>query len=162
MIRGLLLAVSLLLFASTGCSISRLATARIEISAGTNRVVVTQPKDTVFKRLSFNPATGAIEVTGYASAANAAAIAAQQAQTEAITGAVTSAMASAQAAAERMVGAYMGRPSAGPSISVPLSPPQTRSIPPPQDPVIIHPFYQGPPNAIDLTAPGFTKPPPAE
>lgn len=133
-----------LLVVLTGCgSISRLATARIEITAGTNRVVVTQPKDTVFKKLSYDPSTGAIEVSGYASAANAAAIAAQQAQTEAITSAVTSAMASAQASAQQMLNAYMGRPGAVASPATPSPYPQARAVPSPLDSNITQPFNQG-------------------
>jgi hypothetical protein len=143
-----------LLVVLTGCgSISRLATARIEITAGTNRVVVTQPKDTVFKKLSYDPSTGAIEVTGYASAANAAAIAAQQAQTEAITSAVTGAMASAQASAEKMLNAYMGRPGAFAAPSAPAAVPQARSIAPPTEQTLIHPLYQG--NGLATTLPNI-------
>ena len=89
----LLAGLCALVFGTSGCAgMNKLTTARIEMEsiteAGTNRVKVVQPKDTVFKKLRFDPETGELEVTGYASAANAAAIAGQQAQTEVVAGAL--------------------------------------------------------------------------
>lgn len=67
-----------------GCGgVPRLVTARVEIAAGTNRVTVIQPKDTTIDSLRFDPAKGALEMKGYASAGNAEAIAAARAQAEA-------------------------------------------------------------------------------
>jgi hypothetical protein len=93
-----------LMLTTSGCSSMRgLATARIEIVSGTNRLLVVQPKDTVFKKLEFNPTTGAIEVTGYASAANAAAVAAQQAQTESIAASINQGIGQASTLAQQMM-----------------------------------------------------------
>lgn len=70
-----------LVIAGTGCaSASRVTTAGITLQAGTNRVVVTQPKDTIIGRLEFDPATGRLVVIDYQSTANAGAIEAARAQ----------------------------------------------------------------------------------
>ena len=66
-----------------GCrGYSPLVTAKIEIVSGTNRVTVTQPKDTTVEELSVNPGTGALRMRGYASAGNVEAISAARAQSE--------------------------------------------------------------------------------
>ncbi len=102
-----------------GCgSIRQLTTARIEIQAGTNRVPIVQPKDTVVRNLTYNPATGAIELTGYSSAANAAALAAQQAQSEAIATSFREGFGSAMATADKLVAAYLHTPAPAAASSV--------------------------------------------
>lgn len=106
----------------TGCGgLRRLTTAEIQIHHGTNSITVRQPKDTVMKRLSYNPGTGAVEVTGYSSAANAAAIAAQVAQTEAISQTVTAGIERAMQSMQSMVAAYLRQPAAAAAIP-PASP----------------------------------------
>jgi hypothetical protein len=123
----LLFGLVALALSQTGCrSIARLTSARIEIVSGTNRLSVIQPKDTVFKKLEFNPATGAIEVSGYSSAANAAAVEAQRAQSEAIANAITQTFSAAQDSAQKAFSAYMGNISALRS-----APPETVPTPKP-------------------------------
>ena len=134
-----------LMLTTSGCSSMRgLATARIEIVSGTNRLLVVQPKDTVFKKLEFNPTTGAIEVTGYASAANAAAVAAQQAQTESIAASINQGIGQASTLAQQMMQAYSkGAAAAPPAEPAPVPPAPRPPAPKPQGPVAIIPGGTG-------------------
>lgn len=76
-----LLNLVLLAMLASGCAgVARLVSARVEIRAGTNVVTLVQPKDTTVRKLQFNPATGALIMEDYASAANPAAIEAARAQ----------------------------------------------------------------------------------
>lgn len=79
-----ILTLTAIVIALVGCaSPSRVVTSHIAIAAGTNTITVEQPKDTVIKKLEFDPATGRLTLEGYSSTANAAAIAATEAQIQA-------------------------------------------------------------------------------
>ncbi len=70
----------LLAFVLAGCAgVRGLVTAKVRIASGTNVVEITQPKDTTIERLRWN----GLELDGYASSGNAAAIATARAQAEA-------------------------------------------------------------------------------
>lgn len=80
---GAVLALAAALTLSTGCAgLRRLTTARIQIRVGTNELVLVQPKDTVVRRLQYDPVTGRLTLEGYASTANAGAVEAGRAQAE--------------------------------------------------------------------------------
>jgi hypothetical protein len=88
------LAVIAIAAALIGCaSPARVVTSHISIAAGTNTITVEQPKDTVIKKLEFDPATGRLTLEGYSSTGNAAAIAATEAQIQAQAQAAQSGMA---------------------------------------------------------------------
>lgn len=61
-----------------------IVTAEIEIRHGTNVFRLKQPKDTTLKRASIDPYSGRVDLEGYTSTANAAALEAQRAQAEMI------------------------------------------------------------------------------
>lgn len=69
-----------------GCMSSpkEIVTAEIEIRHGTNLFRLKQPKDTTLKRASIDPYSGRVDLEGYTSTANAAALEAQRAQAEMI------------------------------------------------------------------------------
>lgn len=80
---GLLALMAALAVASTGCGgLRRLTTARIQIRVGTNELTLVQPKDTVVRKLQYDPVTGRLTLEGYASTANAGAVEAGRAQAE--------------------------------------------------------------------------------
>lgn len=92
----------LLVVAGTGCaSASRVTTAGITLQAGTNRVVVTQPKDTIIGRLEFDPATGRLVVIDYQSTANAGAVESARAQAAAQAQVATHGIDAMRALAEK-------------------------------------------------------------
>lgn len=83
-----------IVIALVGCaSPARVVTSHIAIAAGTNTITVEQPKDTVIKKLEFDPATGRLTLERYSSTGNAAAIAATEAQIQAQAQAAQSGMA---------------------------------------------------------------------
>lgn len=75
-----------LCLALVGCvsSPKDIVTAEIEIRHGTNVFRLKQPKDTTLKKASIDPFSGRVELEGYTSTANAAALEAQRAQAEMI------------------------------------------------------------------------------
>lgn len=113
----------------TGCAgVRGLVTAKVEFVSGTNRVSVVQPKDTTIDELTFNPATGALRMKGYASAGNAEAIASARAQAEAqavMFGHAVDLVGQLTAATARMYGVPVGpiAPAAAPAASETLQPP---------------------------------------
>ena len=82
--RFLCLAVSV---SVSGCisSPKDIVTAEVELRHGTNIFRLRQPKDTTVKRVSIDPYSGRVELEGYTSTANAAALEAQRAQAEMIS-----------------------------------------------------------------------------
>ena len=73
-----------ILVAGLGCNaVGRVVTARVEIRAGTNRVVVTQPKDTLIGELSYDPARGVLVLRDYKSSSKVEAIEAARLAAEA-------------------------------------------------------------------------------
>lgn len=73
-----------ILIAGLGCNaVGRVVTARVEIRAGTNRVVVTQPKDTLIGELTYDPARGVLVLRDYKSSSKVEAIEAARLAAEA-------------------------------------------------------------------------------
>lgn len=98
-----LLTLTAIMIPLVGCaSPARVVTSHISIAAGTNTITVEQPKDTVIKKLEFDPATGRLTLEGYSSTGNAAAIAATEAQIQAQAQAAQSGMAIAGTALQAM------------------------------------------------------------
>jgi len=124
-----LLTLTAIVIALVGCaSPARVVTSHIAIAAGTNTITVEQPKDTVIKKLEFDPATGRLTLEGYSSTGNAAAIAATEAQIQAQAQAAQSGMAIAGTALQALnalAAAYaksQGMQAVVPSAIIPNSP----------------------------------------
>jgi len=82
----LLLALASILVCAGCARTKELTTSKVRIQIGTNLIEITQPKDTVFKKLIADPIKGTLTIEGYASSANVHAIesAATQAESQAM------------------------------------------------------------------------------
>lgn len=77
-----LLALALIALTAGCAGLRKTGTADVEIQSGTNSVRIRQPKDTTIGRLVWNPQTGQIELTDYASTVNAGLVAAGKTQSD--------------------------------------------------------------------------------
>lgn len=79
-----LLALALIALTAGCAGLRKTGTADVEIQSGTNSVRIRQPKDTTIGKLIWNPQTGQIELTDYASTVNAGLVAAGKTQSESV------------------------------------------------------------------------------
>lgn len=114
----------LILFGAAGCRSPRaedVVRSTLHFQSGTNVIDVSHPKDTKIRRLRYSPTTQEVEVEGYESMANAAAVEATVKQAESQARIVESAMGFGRDLLARGAAAYglpVPQPSAPPAAMV--------------------------------------------